>query len=571
MRYLALACDYDGTIAHHGRVDDATIDALERLRASGRKLLLVTGREMDDLMRIFPRASLFDRIVAENGALIYDPSTRDEKLLGPPPPPEFVRELERRGVTHLSVGRVIVATWEPHDKTVHDVIRDMALELQMIFNKGAVMVLPSGLNKAVGLRHALDALKLSSHNTVGVGDAENDHAFLRACECGVAVANALDSVKARVDWVTPSDHGAGVIELIDGMIDSDLAELGERLTRRDFVLGQAEDGTDVRLSPYDGVVLMAGPSGAGKTTVTTALLERLCTAHYQFCVVDPEGDYYEFAEAISLRGAESEALAEEALQVLDQPSQNAIATLIDMRLDDRPEFLQRLLPRLLELRARTARPHWIVIDEAHHLLPPTWQPSATTLPAQAKNIVLVTVHPDHVARAVLDLVDTLIVVGRDAQETLDAFARGRQGDPAAKIQLPPHSFDPKLTWFIRLGAAPLRFRSAEPTADRRRHQRKYAAGELGEDKSFYFRGSDGRLNLRAQNLELFLQMADGVDDDTWRYHLREQDVSKWFRDSIKDDALAKEAADIEANKRLSPSESRARIRAAIEGRYTAPA
>ncbi len=465
MRYLALACDYDGTIAHHGRVNDATVAALERLRTSGRKLLLVTGREVDDLMRVFPNATLFDRIVAENGALVYDPTTREEQSLGHAPPQDFVRELERRGVGPLSVGRVIVATWEPHDRTVHEVIRDMALELQVIFNKGAVMVLPSGLNKAVGLKHALEQLKLSIHNTVGVGDAENDQALLRACECGVAVANALASVKARADWVTASDHGDGVIELIDRMIDSDLADLNGRLTRHDFVLGRAEDGTNVGLSPYDGVVLIAGPSGAGKTTVTTVLLERLCSAHYQFCVVDPEGDYHEVAAAIRLRGADSKALTDEALQVLDRPSENVVTTLLEMRLEDRPAFLQRLLPRLLELRANTARPHWIVIDEAHHLLPANWQPSTTMLPARAKNIVLVTVHPDRVSRAVLGLVDTLIVVGGDAQATIDAFARGRGQDAAAaKIRVPAHRHDPKLAWFIRLGAQPVRYRAAEPTA-----------------------------------------------------------------------------------------------------------
>ena len=46
MHYLALASDYDGTLATDGRVDNATIAALERLRDSGRRLLLVTGREL---------------------------------------------------------------------------------------------------------------------------------------------------------------------------------------------------------------------------------------------------------------------------------------------------------------------------------------------------------------------------------------------------------------------------------------------------------------------------------------------------------------------------------------------
>jgi HAD superfamily hydrolase (TIGR01484 family) len=568
MRYFALVCDYDGTIALHGRVDDLTLEALKRLRASGRKLLLVTGRELDDLMRVFPHVHLFDRIVAENGALVYEPGTREVQPLADAPPDEFVRELERRGVAPLSVGRVIVASWEPNAPIVFQVIHDMGLELQVIFNKGAVMVLPSGVNKATGLQRALDGLKLSPHNTVGVGDAENDHAFLAACECAVAVANALESVKARVDFVTAADHGAGVVELIDRMIASDLAELNPRLTRHDLVIGQAETGADVRLAPHEGVLLIAGPSGGGKTTVTTAFLERLCDAAYQFCVVDPEGDYHEFPGAIALRGSDTRALADEALRVLNRPSENAVVSLMDLRLEDRPPCLQVLLPRLLELRAATARPHWIVIDEAHHLLPSSWRPSESVVSAQLNKIALVTIHPDHVAPSALGLVDTLIVVGHEPQATVDAFASGRGG---AAIRLPAHEEDSKLAWLVRVGAPPLRFRGVEPVADRRRHKRKYAEGELGEDRSFYFRGPEGRLNLRAQNLELFMQLADGVDDETWRYHLQQHDVSRWFRTAIKDESLAAEAVDVETRDDLSPNDSRARIRAAVQRRYTTPA
>src|SRR5262245_9458121 len=177
MRYLALCCDYDGTIAHHGRVDDATLAAFERLLESGRKLVMVTGRELDDLQKVFPRLDLFERIVAENGALLYHPAKRVERVLGEAPPAEFVEALRARGVGPISVGRSIVATWEPHENTVLQTIRELGLELQVIFNKGAVMILPSGVNKASGLKAALNELNLSLHNAVGVGDAENDHAF----------------------------------------------------------------------------------------------------------------------------------------------------------------------------------------------------------------------------------------------------------------------------------------------------------------------------------------------------------------------------------------------------------
>jgi HAD superfamily hydrolase (TIGR01484 family) len=568
VRYFALVCDYDGTIASHGHVDDSTLRALERLRASGRKLLLVTGRELDDLMRVFPHAHLFDRIVTENGGVVYAPDTRDLEVLADPPSDEFVRELKRRGVAPLSIGRVIVASWEPNDPIVFQVIHDMGLELQVIFNKGAVMVLPSGVNKATGLRRAFDGLKLSPHNAVGIGDAENDHAFLAACECSVAVANALDSVKTRVDLVTNADHGAGVVEFIDRLIVSDLAELNPRLTRHRLLIGRTDTGSDVHLAPHEGVLLIAGPSGSGKTTVTTTLLERLSDAAYQFCVVDPEGDYHEFPDAIALRGSDARALVDEALSVLDRPAENVVVTLLDLRLEDRPAFLQLLLPRLLEIRAATARPHWIVLDEAHHLLPSSWRASDSIVPARLHTIALVTVHPDHVVSTVLRLVDTLIIVGPEPQATLDAFARGR-GEEA--LHLPRHEEDRKLAWLVPIGSPPVRFRVSEPTVDRRRHQRKYSEGELGEDISFYFRGPDGRLNLRAQNLERFMQLADGVDDDTWQFHLQQHDVSRWFRTVIKDEALAEEAADVEAQGDLSPIKSRARIRAAIQRRYTTSA
>src|SRR5439155_10184033 len=140
---------------------------------------------------ICPPVELFDRIVAENGALLYPPETKDTKVLAEPPPEEFVRRMRAGKAEPLSVGRVIVATVEPYQELALKAIHDLGLELHVIFNKGSVMVLPSGVNKATGLHAALAELHLSPHNVVGVGDAENDHAFLSACECSVAVANAL--------------------------------------------------------------------------------------------------------------------------------------------------------------------------------------------------------------------------------------------------------------------------------------------------------------------------------------------------------------------------------------------
>ncbi len=222
MRYLALAMDYDGTLAEQGTVRPATVAALERLRKSGRKALLVTGRELQDLKSVFDRLDLFDLVVAENGALLYDPQTREEVVLAEPPPPQLAEKLRRIGATPLGVGRVIVATREPYQVAALEAVRELGLEWQVIFNKGAVMLLPSGVNKQTGLLAALERLGLSLRNTVSVGDAENDHAMLAASECGVAVANALPALKDRADLVTRGARGYGVEELIDRLVDDDL-------------------------------------------------------------------------------------------------------------------------------------------------------------------------------------------------------------------------------------------------------------------------------------------------------------------------------------------------------------
>jgi hydroxymethylpyrimidine pyrophosphatase-like HAD family hydrolase len=215
--YQVLATDYDGTLAHHGVVSPETLAAMERMRAAGKTLVLVTGRELEELKHVFPEIGVFDLVVAENGALLYWPGTGQMKLLGEPAPPAFVEKLRDRGVP-VSVGRVIVATVEPHEIAVLQTIKEMELELEMIFNKGSVMILPTGLNKATGLREGLARIGLSTRLTIGVGDAENDHAFLRICGCGVAVANALPSLKSRADFVTARPHGEGITELIDQLL-----------------------------------------------------------------------------------------------------------------------------------------------------------------------------------------------------------------------------------------------------------------------------------------------------------------------------------------------------------------
>jgi len=235
MRYLALATDYDGTLAHDSHVSEAALTAIQRLKDSGRKLLLVTGREMPELQSVFPEYKRCDCIVAENGALLVWPADGKEEVLGEPPPESFVTEIVHRGVKPFSVGKVIFATWRPQESIVLEVIQTLGLEYQIVFNKRAVMVLPSGINKATGLAKALKRMKISPANVVGIGDAENDHAFLESCAVAGAVSNALPSLKDRCDIVMTRDHGGGVVDLIDRILSDDLQSLGVRRPRKELV------------------------------------------------------------------------------------------------------------------------------------------------------------------------------------------------------------------------------------------------------------------------------------------------------------------------------------------------
>jgi HAD superfamily hydrolase (TIGR01484 family) len=564
--FVALATDYDGTLARHGRVDAATVEALREVRRSGRKLILVTGRDLPDLERVFPELQLFDLVVAENGALLFTPATKEEIALAEPPSPAFVRRLEELKVSPLAVGRTIVATWEPNQTAVLQAIHELALELHIIFNKGAVMVLPSNVNKAWGLKRALKRLCLSPHNVVGIGDAENDQAFLRACGCAVAVENALPSVKAKSDLVV-ADHGAGVIELAGLLTATDLHMPEELIPRLKPLLGTRADGSALCLSPFE-TTLITGSSGAGKSTVVTALLEQMRDLAFQFCVVDPEGDYSEFPDAVVVGDARQEPRMSEIKGLLIKPDVSAVINLLAVDPGERPRFLAKFLPEVAKLRGETGRPHWLVIDETHHCLPAKWDPAPVTLPKQLPAAIAVTVHPEAVSRDFLESVSTVVGVGDGSLAAIAKFCRATGRDPP---QPTPRALEQGQVHVWTRGGKLEIATVAKPKERQKRHARKYAEGDLGEQRSFYFRGPEAALNLRAQNLSTFLQMAAGVDDRTWLHHLRGGEYSRWFRGAIKDDELATEAQAVETDATLSARASRVRIKERIDRRYTAPA
>lgn len=219
MTLRIIASDFDGTLAKDGEVAAECTAALRRWKRAGGRLLLITGREMDDLVRVYPDLGLWDLAVTENGAVLLDPATGSVELLGEPPGAQLLDELRAAGVRPLSHGRVILASFEPMRERIRRVLRAAGAERDLIGNKGALMVLPRGINKATGLQRALAILGGTAAETVALGDAENDLGFMALCGYSVAPANALNSVKAVADLVTAGRHGTGIAQAIAQLLE----------------------------------------------------------------------------------------------------------------------------------------------------------------------------------------------------------------------------------------------------------------------------------------------------------------------------------------------------------------
>ncbi len=564
MRYLALATDFDGTLASHGRMAAATAEALGRVRASGRRLLLVSGRRLEDLLQVQPRLDLFDGLILENGAVIHWPATGRTELQCRPVPAHFTQMLRRRGVRPLDVGRVLVATVHPHEATVLEAIYELGLELQIVFNGDAVMVLPPHVNKGTGLATALRALGLSRHEVVGIGDAANDHSFFAMCDCAVATANAIPGLKEEAAFTTAGADGAGVVELADELLADDLRQRLAGREEQELLLGTLADGTPWWVHPREFTLLVAGPSGGGKSTFAAGLIEQLVDHAYQVCVIDPEGDYDTLPGLITTGSRLRPPVIPEVIALLDHVPSSVVVNLIGMPLAERPGFFQQLMPRLMMLRAQKGHPHWIVVDEAHHLLPRECT-ACTPLPSE---LVLVTVDPGSLVPAVLQRVDVVVACGPSPAETLGAYVRAA-GVPGPEGEIPSSGvLGEALAWHRRGGQQPAPLAVVRARSERLRHLRKYAEGDLGP-KSFVFRGEAGQGEVTARNLVAFIEAAGQVDDATWLHHLRRGDYSRWVRDAMSDGDLADAIAVVESDPLLTVEERRRRVVQAIEARYTA--
>lgn len=367
MRYVALAAGFDGTLARDGCCDERCIESLRSLSATGRKLILTTGRALRELLEIFPEARIFDYVVAENGAVMYCPATRQSAILAPAPPEILVQELQRRRIAPMSVGSSSITTLRSNQEQVCAALRKLGLEFQAVINDGVLSILPAGVDKAYGVQAALKELGVSPHNLVAIGDGENDVALFTLAEHAAAVRNAEPALKRAADRTTRSAWCDGFLEFAHELIATDLAAAPPR---RRILLGRRDDGKEISLAPGRDSLLVCGPRSSGKSAICEALLRQLLAQRYQCCVIDAQPNSLGSARAgVTTLGEPHEAprLAD-ALHALEQPGGSVIVNLAALAVETRPVFVEALLLQLQALHDRVGRPHCMLINQAHNFL-----------------------------------------------------------------------------------------------------------------------------------------------------------------------------------------------------------
>jgi len=542
-----LALDFDGTIAIDGVLDDSVRDAVRTARARGITVLLVTGRIRADLERLLCDLALFDAVVAENGACVFFPQSGRSVALGRSPPLAFTQELCRRDIPFLA-GECVVDLHADHASAVLSVIRILELPLVLQFNRDRLMVLPQAISKATGLREALRALRLSPHNAIAFGDAENDYELLRACELGIAVAWGSDALTAAADEVLPGDGPPAVARRILEIAD-DPRFAQNHQGRRLVHLGIREGGGSLTLPVRGRNVLVTGDTRSGKSWVTGLLCEQLVLEHYCVCIVDPEGEYAGMETLPSVVVFDADPVPpglDDVERTLRYPDVSAVLDLSHLDHKEKTSYAKTLLKRLRGLRARTGLPHRIVVDEAHYFL---HDPDVTELfDWSLSGYTLVTYRASQLHGAVLDAMQSIIVTRASDPAEAEALRGrfGRETDPQDWTEILPNLETDEaalLPGSAESGDRLVRFKVSRRLTEHVRHERKYVSVPLPPQSSFVFMRDGTATGDRACSLGEFVAILE--EEPTFGDHIRDHDVSRWVRDVFVDGVLADRIREIE--------------------------
>jgi hydroxymethylpyrimidine pyrophosphatase-like HAD family hydrolase len=540
MKLAALALDYDGTIATDGVLDPSVRNAIAAARRQGITVILVTGRRLADLRQVAGDLACFDVIVAENGGVLDFPASGRHLVLSHPPTGAFIDELHRRGV-QVAVGETVVETDATSACTALEVLRQLEQPLILAFNRSRLMVLPQAVAKSTGLRHALAALRLSIHNTIGIGDAENDHDLLDACEVGVAVAWGSPALRAVADEVIEGTGPAAVADYLRRVAQQPRLSAAQ-MGRRRLLLGYQHDGEPVSLAVRGRTVMIAGEPGTGKSWLAGLLCEQLILQGYCLCIIDPEGDYRSLETlpgVITLGGDDPPPSARELVKAFRHPDVSVIVDLSRISHHKKTEYLNTLLALLIALRRRTGMPHKILVDEAHYLGRPD---SDRLIDPELAGYILVTYRISGLAQAIRSTADAVVIVTRENDvheaETLLRICRPQ-----------PTTISRSIFRDLAVNEAALlpgaeesqgqvrRFQLAPRLTSHVRHQAKYLDMPVLDDQAFVFT-DNGRQGPRAQTLKEFMGLLAALPSERIRDHLQRHDFSRWLGDVFRDNPLA---------------------------------
>jgi hydroxymethylpyrimidine pyrophosphatase-like HAD family hydrolase len=573
--FRALVIDYDGTLAEEARPSEEVLEALGRVRLeAGLRVVLVTGRILAELRSVFADfADHFDMVVAENGAVLYGEGVA--RALTAPVPVALDEALIHRGIPFRR-GQVLLACSGEHDVAVLEDLRRLGLDSQIARNRSELMVLPPGITKAGGVEEALAQLGISRHSAVAVGDAENDLTLLEACELGIAVANAVPSLKERADVVLGQPDGAGLLSLLTGPLVRD--ELRVEPSRWQLELGVSAEGEPVALPGSRVNLLITGGSGSGKSYAAGFLAERLILLGYSVCLFDPEGDHGPLGRlhnVVGVGGREGLPAPPQLARVL-QRSLGSVVVDLSFAGPERESYLKEVLEALERLRSEAGVPHWIFIDEAHAPLGLHGVARRSFDPAH-KGLCFVTYRPMDLCPDAFANIDFLLAMPGEhgVDPEIREFLTASTGIPADNLR-------PELTGvglgqavLVRL-AAPARalaFSLAPRWVEHVRHWHKYAGARLPPARRFYFRNAHGAMGPAVANLAEFHHELRRCREDVLRHHAARSDFSRWIEDVIQDAELAGSFHSLEARLEGVSSPDAEAVREAlleaIEDRYLA--
>jgi hydroxymethylpyrimidine pyrophosphatase-like HAD family hydrolase len=544
MKLSVIAVDYDGTVASRDTLEPSVRDAIAAARTNGIAVLLVTGRSLDELRRVAGDLYFVDGVVAENGALVHFPESDHTTVLAPRMSAAFVAELQRRGLA-IRPGECLVDANAADAPLILDALRVLEEPLVLIFNRSRVMVMSQGVSKATGLHATLDMLRLSAHNTLAIGDAENDHEMLRLAEVGAAVQWGSAALRREADMVVPGTGPAAVATFLEPYAAGRRLPVPDRARRR-LKLGFTEDGREFSLAVRGRNVLITGDAKSGKSWVAGMLCEQLILFGYCVCVLDPEGDYrsLEGLPGVTVLGGEDPPpTPKELLRALRYPDRSVVIDLSRVTQDEKTAYIRAVLPALNVLRRRTGLPHRIVLDEAHYFL---HDAKAThLLDLDANGYIVATYCASRLPAELIAATEVVLVTAESSGVEVDALRTrcgcgGEDGDRwravlgrlvrGQAVALPITEETRGRLQLFQLG------RRMTPHV---RHRQKYVDVPVTDQKAFVFDTTVSELR-RARTLRQFVVAIETLPRASLAGYLRRGDFSRWIGEVFGDWALAED-------------------------------